>query len=335
MRFHGLMVVRDEEDIIEQSLTSTLSWIDSLYVIDTGSTDGTWEAILDRASKDQRICPVARRSMVFSELLRAELFDRFRHKFEDGDWVVKLDVDEFYHVSPPDFVTHFIREFETCVYLQWYFFRLTTQELRAYKSGLVDVSQDRRRPIEERRRFYKLTEHSEPRMFKYRRAMKWSCNGSFPHHAGYVAENRIPIRHYPHRDPEQMGARYALRSLMKRYKSDAGAHWNTDDWKQDVVLYEGDLGAARERSSERTGLSADWGHTSGPLHYWAHGTSLPDVTNTTHLKKTGYRFFQRGLHRFFLPLADRLHRGFDGGSGLIASLTNIEDLSASESERTA
>ena len=43
MRFHGMMLLRDERDIIVQNLTHLLTWINALYVLDLGSTDGTWK----------------------------------------------------------------------------------------------------------------------------------------------------------------------------------------------------------------------------------------------------------------------------------------------------
>jgi len=210
--FHGLMLIRDEDDIIEQCLKHLLTWIDAVYVLDLGSTDETWNIVRDLASREKRIIPVRSATRVFSNALRASLFQEFRGRFSDGDWVLRLDADEFYHIPPPTFINDRIWERETCIYLGWYFFRLTSVELEAYESGRVTVMADRARPIEERRRFFKVTEHAEPRLFRYRPAMKWSSAGSFPYHAGYVARERIPIRHYPHRDPLQMEKRYQLRS---------------------------------------------------------------------------------------------------------------------------
>ena len=57
MRFHGLMLLRDEIDIIAQNLSHLLSWIDSLYILDMGSVDGTWDIVQDFARKDSRIVP--------------------------------------------------------------------------------------------------------------------------------------------------------------------------------------------------------------------------------------------------------------------------------------
>ncbi len=56
-RFHGLMVVRDEADIIDQTLAHLLSWIDTIFILDLGSSDGTWEIIIDFWKKDNPVVP--------------------------------------------------------------------------------------------------------------------------------------------------------------------------------------------------------------------------------------------------------------------------------------
>jgi hypothetical protein len=307
-RYHAVMLVRDESDIIVENLTAALKWADNIFIFDTGSTDGTWELINDLALTDSRVQPVERSAVVFNQILRAYLFHRVRPNFSDGDWVVKLDSDEFFHIAPPDFVREHLAADESCVWLQWYFFRLTSAEVDAYEQGQLDLLIDRRRSITDRRRYYKLPLHSEPRMFRYRETMKWSERGYFPHHAGFVAKTRIPIRHYPHRDPIQMQNRYALRSSMKRGGSPAGRHWINQDWRNDVIAWDGgSLADAYERSPDGVGLSAAAGHTDGPLYYWAPGTDLPFVRSQSHTGPAYRRLAQWTLHRWFARAADRLH----------------------------
>ena len=45
MKIHGLCVVKNEADIIEQTLRSAATWCDWIYVLDNGSSDGTWEKV--------------------------------------------------------------------------------------------------------------------------------------------------------------------------------------------------------------------------------------------------------------------------------------------------
>ncbi|MEQ1751412.1 MAG: glycosyltransferase, partial [Prosthecobacter sp.] len=58
MKFHCLLPVRDEADIIGQCLQHLLMWADAIYVFDTGSVDNTWEIVQDFAAKDKRVIPL-------------------------------------------------------------------------------------------------------------------------------------------------------------------------------------------------------------------------------------------------------------------------------------
>ena len=72
------------------------------------------------------------------------IFNQYREKFDPGDWVMKIDADEFYHLDPPRFVAERLRPLDTAVHLQWYFFRLTKQEAHDYETGKLDIDQDRK-----------------------------------------------------------------------------------------------------------------------------------------------------------------------------------------------
>jgi len=271
MRFHGLMLLRDEQDIIVQNLTHLLSWIDTLYILDLGSTDGTWDVVQDFAARDKRLVPFKRSPIIYTDNLRCVIFDQYRDRFDPGDWVMKIDADEFYHLTPPDFVKQRLRLLDTAVWLQWYFFRLTRGEVDAYESGAVDVMADRQRTITDRRRHYKISEYAEPRMFRYRRAMQWPENVSFPFNAGFVSRQRIPIRHYPHRDPLQMESRFRLRAKMMTLRAHAGGHWKLDDWRAEIV---DEKGTAQSSQGNKRGLAGERGIDTGELHYWQPGTPL-------------------------------------------------------------
>ncbi len=307
MRIHGLMVVRDEGDLIAQSLDHVLGWIDSLYVLDTGSTDATWDIVNDYARRDRRVTPFLSKPLIFEDNLRGLLFHKFRSLFAPGDWVMRLDADEFYHTEPPTFVRECLRPLDSCVYYSCYYFRLTQQECADYESGRVSVSEDRTRPIAERRRHYKISAYAEPRMFRYRQLMQWPHDASFPFNAGYVSRHRIPMRHYPHRDPPQMERRFRLRAAMMKLKAGAGGHWRLDDWRRELV----DTHGIAEAAKDGQGLAGESGVDTGPLLYWAPGTDLPPAADVSHLPAIPKRAVQRLIHPAMLPLLDRLRSGFD------------------------
>src|SRR5260370_24777861 len=113
MKFHAILMTRDAIDVIDQSLAYASSWADFVYVYDTGSTDGTWETVLQFADRDNRVVPFRHEAIVFWEGIRSVVFNHFRNRARDGDWFVKVDEAEFYYIPPPVSSRHYWRPHET------------------------------------------------------------------------------------------------------------------------------------------------------------------------------------------------------------------------------
>src|SRR4051794_22172950 len=99
-RIHAVCVVRDEADIIEQSLTAALQWADAVYVLDNDSTDGTWEILRRLAAEDARVELMGRHAGPFSNALRTQIVARMARRARLGDWWAWLDADEFFLDDP-------------------------------------------------------------------------------------------------------------------------------------------------------------------------------------------------------------------------------------------
>jgi glycosyltransferase involved in cell wall biosynthesis len=290
MKFVVLLPVRDEADIIGQCLQQALRWSDAVYIFDTGSVDNTWEIVQQFAARDKRVMPIRKEPVYFSETrLRGYMFHVARQKMREGDWFLRMDSDEFHHIAPPDFVKNCMRKYETCAYHQYYDFRLLQSEVDAWNRG-EETLQDRQRPIEERRRHYVISSYSEPRLCRYRGTMQWPPTVSFPFNAGFVARERLPIRHYPHRDPVQLERRCRLRAIMMTDAENRANwtrpelhHWAEREWKQFIM------------PDDLPGLK-----------FWELGTELPLVRLTSHLRAPHVRAVQRFVHAFCLPVLDRL-----------------------------
>jgi hypothetical protein len=295
MKFHALLPVRDEADIIGQCLAHALKWADAIYVFDTGSVDNTWEIVQDFAARDRRVKPLRKNPVFFSEnRLRGWLFHQARQQMRGGDWFLRVDADEFHHIAPPKFVKNWMRKHETVAYHQYYDFRFLQSEVDAWNRG-DETLQDRQRPIEERRQHYTISHYSEPRLCRYRDTMQWPQTVSFPFNAGYVARERLPIRHYPHRDPGQLVRRCRLRAVMmadeenRRNWSRPEMHeWTEQDWKKCVT------------PDDLPGL-----------RFWKPETELELVHQTSHLRSLHVRALQRFIHACCLPLLDRMRRRAD------------------------
>jgi len=294
MRFHTLLPIRDEADIIQQCLEHLLTWADTIHVFDTGSVDNTWEIVLETATKDSRIIPMRKESVYFSETrLRGYMFHHAREQMHDGDWFLRVDADEFHHIPPPEFVKTYLQKHETIVYHQYYNFCLTQQEVEAWERGEEKIS-DRQRPIADRRRYFKPSYYSEPRLCRYRSTMKWPITASFPVNAGFLAKERLPIRHYPNRDPIQLDRRCRLRTIMmadaenqKNWANPEQHHWSESDWRRFVIK-----------------------NDDPDLQYWQSGTELPHYQFTNHLRSIHIRLTQRLVHAFLLPMLDAKRPSF-------------------------
>lgn len=289
MRFHVLLPVRDEADIIGQCLAHLLKWADAVYVFDTGSVDESWELVQDAARHDKRVIPLKKDAVFFSETrLRGWMFNQVRSQMRDGDWFLRADADEFHHIPPPEFVRSRLRLHETIAYHQYYDFKLTESEVADWEAGRESFA-DRARPIEDRRRWFTLSSYSEPRLCKYRSTMRWPPTVSFPFNAGFVAKERLPIRHYPHRDPAQLHRRCRLRAIMMADQENRSNwsrpelhHWTEGEWRRLVT---------RDDSSG--------------LHFWGKGSELPDGRFFGHVRQPHIRLLQRIIHSCLLPLLDR------------------------------
>jgi hypothetical protein len=119
--------------------------------------------------------------------------------------------------------------------------------------------------------------------------MQWPETVSFPYNAGFVARERLAIRHYPHRDPVQLEHRCRLRAIMMADEENRANwirpelhHWAERDWKKFIT------------PDDLPGLK-----------FWKPGTELPLVHLMNHLKPPHIRAVQRFVHAFCLPILDR------------------------------
>jgi len=225
------------------------------------------------------------------------MFHQARRHMRDGDWFLRVDADEFHHIPPPEFVRKRLARHETVVFHQYYDFRLTAAEAAAWQAGAETLA-DRARPIEERRRFLTVGAYSEPRLCRYRASMRWPPTVSFPFNAGFRARARLPIRHYPHRDPDQLERRCRVRAAMmadaenrREWSRPLVDRWSLDDWRRFVI------------PAEHPGL-----------RYWQPGSPLPEFHFTNHLARPHVRAAQRIAHAYLLPVLDRLRPRYPDGA---------------------
>lgn len=93
MKIHGLCVVKNEADIIEQTLRYAAKWCDYIYVLDNGSSDGTWEKVQTLARVLPCVTPFMQDSQPFDDGIRGKILGRYATHANHGDWWCILDAD--------------------------------------------------------------------------------------------------------------------------------------------------------------------------------------------------------------------------------------------------
>ena len=225
-RLYGLMIARDEADIVGQSLTHALAHCEKIVCMDNMSTDGTWEIMQDMATRHPgRVIAHRRLTETFHDSLRAIAYNDFHRELSSTDWWLRLDADEFLNEHPAAHLAHANSEQADFVRAYQMTFALTETDVAAIERG-VD---DRTTPIEQRRRHYRVN-WREFRFFRNDPGMAWdvALNPQFPQNLskGRIASRAIFNRHYQNRDIAQLKARIALRASNRAF-----AHIASEDWR--------------------------------------------------------------------------------------------------------
>lgn len=227
MKIFAIMLVKDEADIVKSVLLDAKKWADRIFVMDNGSTDGTWEIINSLA--DGIVVPWKQDFRPYSNGLRADVFNQFRGEAEDGDWwCFKLDADEFYVDNPKEFLADVPKKY-SLVAKKSLDYVLTKSDVEHY-DFTGDFEKDKSHITH-----LKKTCWSEPRFFRYRKSLKWKFaeTSHYPKYAGLLYPKPILVKHYQFRSPKQMQARLDLRNSLPNKKSGiAFKHIKQTDWRE-------------------------------------------------------------------------------------------------------
>lgn len=243
MRIFSIVVTKNEADVIQANLLDALRWSESIFVMDNGSTDGTWEIVQDLAASHPPVVAWKQWDTPFLNGLRGHVYNAFRHRARAGDWwCMRLDSDEFCIGDPREVLAH-IPLHHHVVCKDSIEYRLTREDVAEHQfSGRFDLDRDKIR------HYLPLT-WREVRFFRHRDRLTWDEDQPFPTHVGIVANEVIPMRHYKFRSPEQMAYRVQARTrVVKEAASQFGnAHPGLPRWGRLSANELNDLGVLHER----------------------------------------------------------------------------------------
>ena len=220
-KIHCIVLCKNEADVIHVCLSEAIKWADYIYVYDGGSKDGTWESV--KKLHHPGIIPWKQDAKVFSEGLRAEVFNAFRYQSSKGDWWLQLNVDEFYVGNPKAFFSR-VSPGQDFVWGIMAEYVLTDEDI-----ATIDFSLPFEEVMPLLRHYY--VAWSEPRAFRYRGGLIWNENWAWPRHVGVVARERLIYKHYPCRSPKQLQARWKAR-MENCERGFGGWQEETERWRR-------------------------------------------------------------------------------------------------------
>lgn len=207
MRIHLIGVLKDDADIVGQTLAKAADWADHIYVRDLGSTDGTLDILHDVARRHRNVEVYSDPAPLYDDSLRRDVFVRFRDRSTPGDYWGRFDSDEIFLQDPRE-VFAAAHPKDDMFWGTFYNFYMTDADAARFDQdpGLYDEHT----PIQERMRYY-INNWSEPRFVRHHHGLVWRLGHAWPSLVNHCVDHRIRIAHYSYRSPRQIDARLASR----------------------------------------------------------------------------------------------------------------------------
>ncbi|WP_334049573.1 glycosyltransferase family 2 protein [Alteromonas gracilis] len=225
MKIYGFMIVKNECDILAQTIESLLTYggFTKIFIFDNMSDDNTF-AVAKKYESD--VVKASQLNTPFSDNLKFENVYRHAALFNEGDWFAILDADEIYAEALYPICERATKEGANLIETksaQFYF----TEKDDSYD---FDSSE----PAHMQRPFY-LVNYGEPRVFKYAKSVTLSADyvKSRPNEL-IAAKHLFQIFHFQFRSSKQMQKRIQVRIKNDKHSGNWG-HVNATDWREYIV----------------------------------------------------------------------------------------------------
>jgi glycosyltransferase involved in cell wall biosynthesis len=228
VKIFGFMLVKNEADIIAQTLTSlrSLGGFSHIFIFDNGSTDDTLAIARSFVGPDLSVESLP---TPFNDNLKYETVYRHRYLIEDGDWFAILDADEIFVEPLHAVVEEATRQGANAIEhatAQFYF--SDAEDSYAF---------DPTRPVIEQRRHY-LVNYGEPRIFRYATGVTLTADAVKQRTANLVISSRLLlVHHFQYRSAEQTQHRINIRTQNNTHSNNWG-HVNSLHWQDYVVPHQ-------------------------------------------------------------------------------------------------
>ena len=216
---YAICLVKNEEDIIGETLAHAAGHCKRIFVLDNGSTDTTWELVQALSRADSTIVPFGRTFEPYRRSLRSQIYYEIGSRLPEDAWWLVLDADEFLAEDPQPVIRQAVQEGADVIRTWQIAFYFTDVDLRAWEEGKDSRSES----IVNRRRYYRI-DSQEKRLFRNWRNLRWT-DGNVPEDVYRMCKRRIFNRHYRFRDPDQMAKRLLAKSALPSHPRSSVRDW--------------------------------------------------------------------------------------------------------------
>ncbi|WP_241723212.1 glycosyltransferase family 2 protein [Raoultella sp. HC6] len=247
-KIYALMTVKNESDIIIETLDKASVWAEKIFILDNNSEDTTWELLTKYAEENPKIVLWGQYGGRFYLELRQVIFREYREIAKPGDWWCRLDGDEFYIDDPHQFLSSLDEDVDH-VYNASFQYYYTPDDYEREKNCGVTNS------VTQRLKWYKCN-HSEIRFVRHWDLICWPQNTEWPCNLKKPSPGRIRLKHYQYRDIKQIVGRLQARNAPNSGSSFSHEKVSISDWykKRGFQLPE-DTNLAELRIVEKENLS--------------------------------------------------------------------------------
>jgi glycosyltransferase involved in cell wall biosynthesis len=225
MNIFGFMIVKDEVDILAQTIESlkTFGCFKKIFIFDNGSSDGTLELA---RTYESNLIEVSQLDEPFSDNLKFENVYRHTHLLSEGDWFAILDADEIYQEPLLPIIK--AADIEAANYIesrsaQFYFTELDLNY--EFNPNILAYEQHP----------YYLLNYGEPRIFRYSEKSKLTSQGVKKRDLMLTKCSRqLLIHHFQFRSSEQTQRRINIRMANNSHSNNWG-HINSANWQDYIV----------------------------------------------------------------------------------------------------
>jgi glycosyltransferase involved in cell wall biosynthesis len=207
----GVCFVKNEDDIIADSVTHAAQFCDKVFVVDNASTDRTWDIV--KGLDLENVIPVCSKDFVFRDHLRLKFMETKKEELGPNNWWYMFDADEFLFEDPLDAIALAEEEGADCIGVEVINFLLTKDEVRDARES---VHQQTWRD----RKHYVLYESGPVKFFKNTKYVDFNICDFMPFGVTKECSQRLLMKHYPYRSLGQLEKRVHTRYGNREFESE-------------------------------------------------------------------------------------------------------------------